>query len=189
MYMEEGGKLYFGPFWDCDICLGRNDYSEIELEGYDIEHNRCIDGELMKRIFADDEELVYYLHTLKWPVRDMFGQLPPLPNKEKKVKLSNNEEVSGDGMVLAVKYFKKNNIHFDVVLDEGGAITSKMIPGVNQKSAVVAVHEKSRHIFVCKVKQNQEGHGGLNPTKDNVIVRMSNFISEVTKTKIYKAKF
>ena len=34
MYMEEGGKLYFGPFWDCDICLGRNDYSEIEAEGY-----------------------------------------------------------------------------------------------------------------------------------------------------------
>ena len=34
MYMEEGGKLYFGPFWDCDLCLGRNDYSEIEAEGY-----------------------------------------------------------------------------------------------------------------------------------------------------------
>ena len=34
MYMEEGGKLYFGPFWDCDICLGRNDYADIELEGY-----------------------------------------------------------------------------------------------------------------------------------------------------------
>lgn len=102
---------------------------------------------------------------------------------------SNNEEVSGDGMVLAVKYFKKNNIHFDVVLDEGGAITSKMIPGVNKKSAVVAVHEKSRHMFICKVTQNTKGHGGLNPSKDNVIVRMSNFISEVNKTKIYKGKF
>lgn len=68
---------------------------EVELEGYGIEHNRCIDGELMKSIFADDEELVYYLHTLKWPVRDMFGQLPPLPNKEKKVKDSGQRKVCG----------------------------------------------------------------------------------------------
>ena len=68
---------------------------EIELEGYGIEHNRCIDGELMKRIFADDEDLIYYLHTLKWPERDMFGQLPPLPNKEKKVKDSGQRKVCG----------------------------------------------------------------------------------------------
>lgn len=34
MYMEEGGKLYFGPFWDCDIAMGRHDYSNAESEGY-----------------------------------------------------------------------------------------------------------------------------------------------------------
>ena len=43
---------------------------------------------------------------------------------------SNNEEVCGDGMVLAVEYFKKNGVRFDVVLDEGGAITEGQIPGV-----------------------------------------------------------
>lgn len=26
MYMNEGGKLYFGPVWDFDIAFGRNDY-------------------------------------------------------------------------------------------------------------------------------------------------------------------
>ena len=68
---------------------------EVELERYGIEHNRCIDGELMKRIFADDEELIYYLHTLKWPERDMFGQLPPLPDREKKIKDSGQRKVCG----------------------------------------------------------------------------------------------
>lgn len=69
--------------WDITLatCGEDMDYAQ-----YGIEHNRCIDGELMKRIFAEDEELVYYLHTLKWPERDMFGQLPPIPNKAKKVK-------------------------------------------------------------------------------------------------------
>ena len=69
--------------WDVEIATCAED---IDLESYGIEHNRCIDGELMKRIFAEDEELVYYLHTLTWPARDIFGQLPPLPTKEKKVK-------------------------------------------------------------------------------------------------------
>lgn len=68
---------------------------DIDLERYGIEHNRCIDGELMKRIFADDEELVYYLHTLKWPERDMFGNLPPIPNKVRKVKDAGQRKVCG----------------------------------------------------------------------------------------------
>ena len=68
---------------------------DIDLDAYGIEHNRCIDGELMKRIFADDEELVYYLHTLKWPKRDLFGNLPPIPEKEKKVKDAGQRKVCG----------------------------------------------------------------------------------------------
>lgn len=50
---------------------------QIDLERYGIEHNRCIDGELMKRIFADDKDFVYYLETgnmpeQKWQL-DLFG--------------------------------------------------------------------------------------------------------------------
>lgn len=56
---------------------------KIDLDKYGIEHNRCIDGELMKRIFSDDEELVYYLNTGKLPERDLFGTVPPLPLKLK----------------------------------------------------------------------------------------------------------
>ena len=68
---------------------------DINLDAYGIEHNHCIDGELMKRIFSDDKELVYYLHTLKWPERDMFGQLPPLPLKQKNVKDTGQRKMCG----------------------------------------------------------------------------------------------
>ena len=78
--------------WDIEIATCAED---IDLELYGIEHNRCIDSELMKRIFAEDEELVYYLHTLKWPERDIFGQLPPIPSKEKKVKDTGQRKVCG----------------------------------------------------------------------------------------------
>ena len=57
---------------------------DIDLESYGIEHNRCIDGELMKRIFSDDEEFVYYLNTGYWPDRDLFGELVPRKQKDAK---------------------------------------------------------------------------------------------------------
>ena len=78
--------------WDVEIATCAED---IDLESYGIEHNRCIDGELMKRMFANDEELVYYLHTLKWPERDIFGQLPPIPEKKKNVKDVGQRKICG----------------------------------------------------------------------------------------------
>ncbi|MFA5640750.1 MAG: DUF1848 domain-containing protein [Bacteroidales bacterium] len=35
---------------------------EIDLDKYHIFHNRCIDGELIKKIFAEDKELTYFLN-------------------------------------------------------------------------------------------------------------------------------
>ena len=102
---------------------------------------------------------------------------------------SNNEEVSGDGMVLATQYFKENGIHFDLVLDEGGAITQGQIPGVKCKSAVVAVHEKSRHNFRCTVNSEQLGHGGFGKAADSAALNISRFITEVMDSKIYKGRF
>ena len=78
--------------WDVKMATCAED---IDLESYGIEHNRCIDGELMKRLFADDKELVYYLHTLKWPEKDMFGEIPPIPNKTKNVKDTGQRKICG----------------------------------------------------------------------------------------------
>ena len=55
---------------------------KIDLGHYGIEHNRCVDGELMKRVFADDEEFVCYLNTGHMPERDIFGQIIPGKNKD-----------------------------------------------------------------------------------------------------------
>lgn len=103
---------------------------------------------------------------------------------------SNNEEVSGDGMVLCSEYFRENNIRFDTVLDEGGAITEGQIPGVRAKSAVIAVHEKSRHVYKCRAEISGVGHGGFGGPSDSAIERLSRFITEVSDKKkgIYKGK-
>ena len=45
---------------------------DINLEAYGIEANKCIDDNLMKRLFAKDKRLMYFLHT---------GQYPPAGQK------------------------------------------------------------------------------------------------------------
>ena len=104
---------------------------------------------------------------------------------------SHNEEVCGDGMLLAARYFKEQGIRFDLVLDEGGAITQGQIPGVTCKSAVVAVHEKSRHVYRCRAEIDPRGHGGFGGATDSAVERLSRFITEVSdrKSKIYRGQF
>lgn len=68
---------------------------DIDLAVYGIEHNRCIDGELMERVFGDDYELVYYLRTGKFPEPDLFGILPAIPDKQKNLKDKGQRKICG----------------------------------------------------------------------------------------------
>ena len=67
----------------------------IDLEKYGIEHNRCIDGELMERLFPEDKELVYYLRTGKLPEPDLFGNIPDIPVDRKDLKDKGQRKVCG----------------------------------------------------------------------------------------------
>ena len=68
---------------------------DMDLAKYGIEHNRCIDGELMEQVFGDDKELVYYLHTGKWPEPDLFGEIPDIPADRKNLKDKGQRKVCG----------------------------------------------------------------------------------------------
>lgn len=67
----------------------------LDLEKYGIEHNRCIDGELMERIFGDDKELVYYLRTGKLPEPDLFGEIPEMPATSNNLKDKGQRKLCG----------------------------------------------------------------------------------------------
>lgn len=68
---------------------------KIDLNQYGIEHNRCIDSELMERLFADDKVLMYYLCTGKLPESDIFGMIPEIPFKKKDVKDKGQRRLCG----------------------------------------------------------------------------------------------
>lgn len=97
---------------------------------------------------------------------------------------SHNEEIFGNGIPLAVEYFKKNGIEFEAVLDEGGGIIDSPLGGAKPKCAMIAVHEKGRRTLTCTAKQ---GNGSFGKSVSCVSV-MAKFIEEINTSKIFYRK-
>lgn len=98
---------------------------------------------------------------------------------------SHNEELGGNGMSATLEYCRENNITFEVILDEGGAIVEPPLPGMNcEMCAMVAVHEKGRLKLKCTAK-NESSHVSLTAFKGNPVERMSQFIQQITTKNIF----
>ena len=68
---------------------------EFDYDKYGIEHNRCIDGELMEKLWSEDKELVYYLRTGQLPTPDLFGEIPEIPASRKNLKDKGQRKICG----------------------------------------------------------------------------------------------
>lgn len=78
--------------WNVTMATCGEDF---DYDAYGIEHNRCIDGELMERVFGEDKSLVYYLRTGKLAEPDLFGELPPVPDERKNLKDKGQRKACG----------------------------------------------------------------------------------------------
>ena len=102
---------------------------------------------------------------------------------------SHNEEIGGNGIPLANEYFKENNIRFEVILDEGGALIEPPLAGMKaDKCGMVAVHEKGRIYLECTAKAGN-AHASLTAGATSTTVeRMSAFINEIMSNDIFIRK-
>lgn len=78
--------------WNVSMATCGEDF---DYDAYGIAHNRCVDGELMERVFGEDKSLVHYLRTGKLAEPDLFGELPPIPEKGKNLKDKGQRKVCG----------------------------------------------------------------------------------------------
>ena len=85
-------EIWASTGWNVTLATCAED---IDLAVYGIEHNRCIDGDLMERVFGEDYELVYYLRTGQLPEPDLFGTFPALPDKRKELKDKGQRKACG----------------------------------------------------------------------------------------------
>jgi len=64
---------------------------EIDLEKFGIEHNKCIDDELIKDIFSNDVELMKFLGFEK----NLFGELMKIPSRKNNMKDKGQRKACG----------------------------------------------------------------------------------------------
>lgn len=99
---------------------------------------------------------------------------------------SHNEEIFGDGIPEAVRYFKEQGINFEIVLDEGGAITEPPVDGVKAgKCAMIGIHEKGRFTYTCTASTDSIYSSMMKAKKKNPVQQMVSFIEEVDSKDIF----
>ncbi len=99
---------------------------------------------------------------------------------------SHNEEIFGDGIPEAVKYFKEQGISFEIVLDEGGAITEPPVQGImSGKCSMVGVHEKGRFTYTCTASSDSKYQSLMKARQKNPVERMAAFIGAVESSDIF----
>jgi len=88
-----------------------------------------------------------------------------------------DEESSGKGATAVVKYFKSLNKRFDLVVDEGGEISTEDNKSIKAPIASIGVGEKG-YVTLVLTAQKAGGHSSI-PASHTAIDMLSNAISKV----------
>lgn len=99
---------------------------------------------------------------------------------------SGDEEIFGPSAPAIVNYFKEKEIKPYMVLDEGGAIVSKMFPGVVKKVAVIGIAEKG--FLNLKLTAVSQGGHASTPPKNTPITDLSKAVLKLNNHPSFKLK-
>lgn len=81
--------------WNIELATCAED---VDLSNYGIAHNRCIDGELMEKLFSTDADFVHYLRYGKFPKQKM---LLPIYGLEQRVNLKDKGQRENCGCIIS----------------------------------------------------------------------------------------
>ncbi len=143
-----------------------------------------VDGKIYGRGAADTKgSLCAILFAIEELLEKGF-----VPSVNVFVGSSHNEELGGDGIPSALKWFQEQGITFEVILDEGGAIVDPPLSNMHcERCAMVAVHEKGRCKVLCTAK-TESSHVSLTGFQGNPVERMAAFVQEISTGKRFLRK-
>ncbi|MCQ2603289.1 MAG: M20/M25/M40 family metallo-hydrolase, partial [Clostridia bacterium] len=109
-----------------------------------------------------------------------------VPEQDVYLTYSDNEETSGPGADYFVNYFKANDIHPAIAVDEGGAIMYEAFPGMDKPFAMVGVIEKG-YCDLKFVARSKGGHSS-SPPKNTPFARLAAFMDYCENNKVFDRK-
>lgn len=94
-----------------------------------------------------------------------------------------NEETDGSGAEEISRTLAERNVHFYMVLDEGGMILHEPISGANGTYALIGMGEKGC-VDLKFIARSSGGHAST-PGKNTPLVRLGKFMAAVDKSNIF----
>lgn len=129
----------------------------------------------------DKSELIALVEAIETLLAENFK-----PRQSIYIAVGHDEEIGGmTGAGKIAEHIRARNLFFDFILDEGGAIMSKVFPGLDEPIAFIATAEKGYADFRLDVKTHG-GHSSV-PPSENAIDIISKAIARI-KAKPTKAK-
>jgi carboxypeptidase PM20D1 len=98
-----------------------------------------------------------------------------------------DEEVRGASAIKMRDIIHQRHPHLDFVLDEGGAVTGGIFPGVNTPVALVGLGEKG-FMSVTLTVHDQGGHAST-PQKETAITVLARAVRILNRKQLFKARY
>lgn len=132
------------------------------------------DGKIWGRGTIDDKfSVIGILEAVEMLLKYNFQ-----PERTIYLSFGHDEEVGGErGAVLIADYLKNQGVEAEFVLDEGYAITQKLIPGMEPDVAMIGIAEKGSATIEFTV--DMEGGHSSQPAKETAIDVLANAISKL----------
>jgi len=116
------------------------------------------DGTIWGRGTMDDKNNVLaQLEAVEMMIADGFQ-----PKRTIYLAYGHDEEIGGTGAVATAALLKERGVRLYLVLDEGGAIVSNSMPGLDAAPAYVGISEKG-YVTVELVARSEGGHSSMPP--------------------------
>ncbi len=134
------------------------------------------DGKIWGRGARDNKcQVMSILESVEYLLENNFS-----PKRTIYLGFGHDEEVLGiNGADKIAEVLKSRSVAPECVIDEGGAIVQKEIPGIKGKTALIGIGEKG--YLTLELSVNIEGGHSSTPSKSNSIGVLSNSIYKLQK--------
>ena len=117
---------------------------------------------------------------------DELAEKGYVPKRDIYLMSTCNEECDGAGADMISRALKNRNIHFHLVLDEGGMILDEPIDGAKGTFAIVGIGEKG--CADLKFIARSSGGHAATPGKNTPLVRLGKFMYATENENLFKAE-
>ncbi len=140
------------------------------------------DGKIWGRGSADTKcSVMAFFQAVEELLKEGF-----VPEQDVYLSTSNTEEIGGDGCPKLVAELKRRGVKPFIVNDEGGSIVTEPMAGIKGNYAMIGVLEKGQGNLKVIARSNG-GHSSY-PPKNSPIVRLSAFMTDLSKHNPMKSK-